>query len=166
MPIYEFYCADCHALFNFFSRSVNTTARPTCPACKKRTLERQVSLFMAGPGRAKEGEEGDLPVDGPAMEKAMESLAGEADGLEGEDPRQAARLMRKFSDMTGMKFGSGMQEALGRMEAGEDPEKIEAEMGDRMDEEDPILFPGGGKGAGRSKSRAVAPRKDPTLYEL
>jgi putative FmdB family regulatory protein len=165
MPIYEFYCADCHMLFNFFSRSVNTTAQPTCPSCRARKLERQVSLFAAVGGRGEEGPEGDLPVDDAAMEKAMESLAGEAEGIQGEDPRQAARLMRKFSDMTGMKFGSGMEEALGRMEAGEDPDKIEAEMGDRMDEEDPILFPGG-KGAGKARFREKPPRRDPTLYEL
>ena len=45
MPIYEFYCADCHTIFNFFSRTVNTRKSPLCPRCGKRTLDRQVSAF-------------------------------------------------------------------------------------------------------------------------
>jgi hypothetical protein len=28
MPIYEFYCEDCHTIFNFFSKNVNTTKKP------------------------------------------------------------------------------------------------------------------------------------------
>ncbi|MCK4728291.1 MAG: zinc ribbon domain-containing protein, partial [Desulfobacterales bacterium] len=36
MPIYEFYCEDCNTIFNFFSRSVNTTKRPPCPRCKQK----------------------------------------------------------------------------------------------------------------------------------
>jgi hypothetical protein len=30
MPIYEFYCRDCHMVFNFFARRVNTTAQRAC----------------------------------------------------------------------------------------------------------------------------------------
>lgn len=29
MPIYEFYCSDCHAIFNFLSRQMNISKRPT-----------------------------------------------------------------------------------------------------------------------------------------
>ena len=28
MPVYEFYCSDCHAILNFLSRQVNTDKRP------------------------------------------------------------------------------------------------------------------------------------------
>jgi putative FmdB family regulatory protein len=45
MPIYEFYCPDCNTLFNFFSRTINTAKQPTCPKCRTRTLERQMSAF-------------------------------------------------------------------------------------------------------------------------
>jgi putative FmdB family regulatory protein len=164
MPIYEFYCEDCNTIFNFFSKSVNTTKKPKCPACKIRTLSRQMSAF-AFTGKAKEdGDMDDLPFDEGKMEKAMNMLAGEAENMNEDDPRQAANLMRKLTDMTGMELGPGMREALKRMEAGEDPDAIEAEMGDLLGDEEPFLMPekkGGTKGAKRA-----APRRDETLYDL
>ena len=164
MPIYEFYCEDCNTIFNFFSKTVNTTKRPKCPKCKTRTLSRQVSVF-AVTGRAKEdGDLDDLPFDESKMEKAMHMLAGEADKINEDDPKQAAQLMRKLSDMTGLKLGDGMDEALRRMEKGEDPEQVEAEMGDLLEEEDPFSLPEKkGKGA---KAKPKAPMKDDTLYDL
>lgn len=164
MPIYEFYCEDCNTIFNFFSRSVNTSKKPKCPRCKTRTLERRMSAF-AVTGKAKEDSDADdLPFDESKMEQAMHMLAGEADKINEDDPRQAADLMRKLSDMTGMKLGNGMEEALSRMESGEDPDKIEAEMGDLLENEDPFLLPGkkGAVGGARRK----APRRDDTLYDL
>jgi putative FmdB family regulatory protein len=164
MPIYEFYCKDCHTIFNFFSKSVNTTKKPKCPTCKTRTLSRQMSAF-AFTGKAKEdGDMDDLPFDEGKMEKAMNMLAGEAENINEEDPRQAANLMRKLTDMTGMELGPGMQEALKRMEAGEDPDAIEAEMGDLLEDEEPFLMP---EKKGRAKgARKVAPKRDETLYDL
>ncbi len=169
MPIYEFFCPDCNVLFNFFSKRIDTATRPACPTCGRRQLERQVSLFAAT-GRAKGDEEGgdgldDLPVDESRMESAVNALAAEAESINEDDPRAAARLMRKFSDMTGLEMNKGMQEALGRMEAGEDPEQVEAELGDVMETEDPFVLPDR-KSGGRARSRARAPRRDPTLYEM
>lgn len=164
MPIYEFYCSDCHTIFNFFSRSVNTHKKPTCPKCKKKKLTRQVSLF-AFTGKAKEDSEmDDLPIDESKMEQAMQTLAGEADKIDEDDPRQAANLMRRLTDMTGLKLGAGMEEALARLEKGEDPDQIEAEMGDLLDQDDLITLPGK-KGGVSSKTRR-APYKDDTLYDL
>ena len=164
MPIYEFYCPDCNTIFNFFSRTINTTKTPDCPRCQKRKLERQMSAF-AFTGKAKETDAGeDLPFDEGKMEKAMQMLAGEADRIDEDDPRQAADLMRKITEMTGMELGEGMQEALRRMENGEDPEQVEAEMGDLLESEDPFLMPGkkGAKGAAVRRE----PDRDETLYDL
>lgn len=165
MPIYEFYCSDCNMLFNFFSKTMNTQKRPLCPRCGQVELERRMSLFATAKRREGEGGDNDTPLpdlDESKMERAMELLTREAEGLDENDPRQAARLMRKLTDMTGLSLGSGMEEALNRMEAGEDPESIEAEMGDLMEEEEPfVLKDKGPKGGGRRP-----PRVDERLYDL
>ena len=94
----------------------------------------------------------------------MQMLAGEADKINEDDPRQAANLMRKLSDMTGLELGAGINEALKRMEAGEDPDAIEAEMGDLLEDEEPFLLPDK-KGAAK-KGKRPAPSKDEKLYDL
>ncbi|MDI6774220.1 MAG: zinc ribbon domain-containing protein [Verrucomicrobiota bacterium] len=174
MPIYEFYCPDCRVIFNFLSKTINTEKRPDCPRCGKRTLEKQVSMFAApgrkgGKGEGGEGDDmlGDLPMDEQKIERAIGALASEAEGMSEDDPRAAARLMRKFSNMTGVEYGQGMQEALTRMEAGEDMENVEKDMGDLLEgEKGPFLLPGQkGKGA-RREPRRRAPYRDPTLYEM
>ena len=164
MPIYEFYCEKCNTIFNFFSKTVNTTKKPKCPKCKTKILSRQMSAF-AVTGKAKENSDADdLPFDEAKMEKAMQMLAGEADKINEDDPRQAANLMRKLSDMTGLQLGPGMNEALKRMEAGEDPDAIEAEMGDLLEEEDPFLLPE--KMDTAKKAKKPAPSRDEKLYDL
>ena len=163
MPIYEFYCETCNTVFSFFSGTVNTTKVPGCPRCAKK-LKRQLSLF-AKVSRGKEEPAGDgLPAgfDEAKMEKAMAMLAGEADRMNDDDPRQAAQLMRKLTEATGLSLGDGMEEALRRLEKGEDPDQIEAEMGDLLEGEEPFVVGGAGKRGGRK----AKPRVDETLYDL
>jgi putative FmdB family regulatory protein len=163
MPIYEFYCRKCHVIFNFFSSRMNTDKRPLCPRCGKVKLERQMSLFSRVRQRGEE-EVNPMPdIDESKLEHAMNLLGREAETLDENDPKQAANLMRKLSDLTGMNLGPGMEEALRRMEAGEDPEHVEQDMGDLLEEEDPFSF--GGQKAGKGFKRRP-PAKDETLYEL
>ena len=162
MPIYEFYCRKCHMIFNFFSVTINTEKRPNCPKCQKFKLERQMSVFSTLRNR---GEEEDTPLpdmDESKMEQAMNLLAREAEHIDENDPKQAANLMRKLTDMTGLDLGSGMEEALRRMEAGEDPEQIEQEMGDLLEEEDPFSL----KKKLRGSAKSRPPEKDDTIYDL
>ncbi len=164
MPIYEFYCKECNTIFNFFSKIVNTAKKPMCPKCKTNRLTKQISLF-AFTGKAKEdGGIDDLPFDESKMEQAMHMLASEADKMNEDDPKQAANLMRKLSDMTGLELGEGMDEALRRMEKGEDPEQIEAELGDILEEEDPFSLLA--KKAKSIKTKHKEPLRDETLYDL
>jgi putative FmdB family regulatory protein len=160
MPIYEFYCEPCNTIFNFFARSINTTAVPDCPRCST-PLKRRMSMF-ACIGRAGENDEAaDMPFDETRLTAAMGKLAAEAEGINEEDPRQAANLMRTFTEMTGVKLGDGMQEAMRRMEAGEDPDSIEADMGDVLEHEDPFA-----PVRSSAQQRRTHPRRDETLYEL
>jgi hypothetical protein len=77
-----------------------------------------------------------------------------------------ARMMRKLYDAAGMNLGKGMEEAIRRMEAGEDPDKIEEEMGDLLETEEPLLG-GEAKGGLRRLSRKFTPPNvDETLYDL
>lgn len=164
MPIYEFYCSDCHMIFTFFSKTINTKTKPVCPKCEKKVLERQMSIFSVTGNASEKNSMDDFPLDESKMEKAMQMLAGEAERINEDDPRQAADLMRKLSDMTGLQLGSGMQEALNRMEQGEDPDKIEAEMGDLLEGEEPfVVNPKKGK---TGLGKRPAPIKDETLYDL
>ncbi len=170
MPIYEFYCPACHVIMNFFARGVNPTRKPKCPHCGGRRLQRQVSMFAAGGAGGGDDEALDaMPVDERRMERAMESLAGDAEVMNEDDPQAAARLMRRFSKMTGVEFNAGIEQALQRMEAGEDPEMIEAEMGGALEADEPFILPGT-KGPGPSLKPRVkqrgAPRRDPSLYDL
>ncbi len=162
MPIYEFYCKDCNTIFNFFSRQVNTTKQPDCPRCS-RPLKRQMSTFSTI-GRAKEpGEEGMPDIDEARMERVLGELAQEVENINEDDPRQMARMMRKLTEKSGLPLGEGMEEAMARLEAGEDPQKIEQEMGNLLEGEDPLALLGkkGKKGGG-----TPLPRRDETLYEL
>src|SRR6266581_3587411 len=156
MPIYEFYCSHCHRVFNFLSRTVNTEKVPACPRCQRRDLARRVSPFAISKGRKEEpakpsGSEPDL--DEARLERAMEAMAGEMEGIDENDPRQGARFMRRMFQAAGLPVAGGMEEALRRMEAGEDPEKIEAEMGDVF-EQDP--FGGLGEKGWRCSGSATA----------
>jgi len=163
MPIYEFYCHKCNTIYNFFSRTVNTEKTPRCPSCKTIKLKRQMSIFSKiSRGKEESVDDGMPPIDEAKMEKAMSMLASEADKINEDDPRQAAMLMRKLSDATGMNLGPGMEEALSRMERGEDPEKIEAEMGDLLEGEDPFIFGPKAKKGGKRKNPLV----DEKLYDL
>jgi len=97
------------------------------------------------------------------MEQAMAGLAREAEGVTDDDPKAMAGLMRRFYEGTGTAMGEGMSEALKRFEAGEDPDSIEAEMGEALEAEDP--FAGQGPSL-RRLGRRWRPTVDPELYEL
>jgi putative FmdB family regulatory protein len=180
MPIYEFYCPHCHRVLHFLSRAVNTEKTPPCPRCHRSDLVRRAAAFAISKGRKEEPRPAAPP--GPALDeerlgRAMEALAGDMESLDENDPRQGAHLMRKLFAATGLPVAGGMEEALRRMEAGEDPEKIEEEMGDVL-EEDPLGGLLGGEGrepepdeGGKKQTlgrlrRLLPPSVDPELHEM
>jgi putative FmdB family regulatory protein len=163
MPIYEFFCEHCNVIFNFFSSRIDTTTIPICPQCGKENLERRISSF-ATIGKAKETSDDPFAgLDESKMEQAFHSLMRDAEGINEEDPKQMAALMRKFSAKTGINLGDSMEEAISRMEAGEAPEQVEQEMGNLLGSEDDFTLDALKKkvAAGRKK-----PIHDERLYEL
>ncbi len=181
MPIHEFYCPNNNKLYSFFARTLAVGAKtPRCPDNPKFRMERLLSQFSVT-GRAKE--ETALPgggpdADDPRMASVMAEMEREMAGMDenNPDPRAMARMMRKMSALTGEKLPAQMEEMMGRMEAGEDPESLEAEFGDEMK-----AFEEGGAGEGmgdveskerRKRLRAhlrslgKRPVRDPQLYEM
>lgn len=161
MPIYEFYCSDCNMIFNFYSKRIDTETKPDCPKCGKTGLERQVSMF-ATIGKASEEDEFS-GIDESKMEQALDSLMRESEGINEDDPRQMATLMRKFTERTGVSLGENMEEAISRMEQGEDPDQIEQEMGDILGDDEDFSLETMKKKVMGSKAKPV---HDDTLYEL
>ncbi len=167
MPIYEFYCADCHTVFSFLARTPNTAKRPACPRCGRAELERRVSAFAISRGLS-ESESDGAPegFDETRMEQVMAEMAREVDHVNEDDPRQMAQMMRKLFDGSGMRLGPGMEEAIRRMESGDDPDKIEEEMGDLLAGEEDSLFEPGAGGLRTLRRKLTRPSVDQTLYDL
>ena len=168
MPIYEFYCPDCHALYQFLSRRVTTKKLPDCPRCDRKKLERRPSAFAVSRGLSEPDSPAPGGPDDARLEKAMMSLAEDPSAfaaLDGDDPRAAAQFMKRLYDTAGLPVTPALEEAIRRMESGEDPEEVEADLGAALDE-DPLLGPGGEVPAKGARRRLLPPRKDPELYEL
>ncbi|HET7289119.1 MAG TPA: zinc ribbon domain-containing protein [Thermodesulfobacteriota bacterium] len=165
MPIYEFYCKKCNTVYKFYSRTIDTSTVPKCPGCKRVRLERIFSSFATLSKReSEESADAGMPdVDESKLERAMAMLEKETRGMDENDPTQAADLMRKLTDAAGISLGEGMEEALSRMEKGEDPDKIEEELGDLLGEES---FSFESKKKKRNTKSRARPNVDEKLYEL
>ena len=139
MPIYEYLCRDCNTVYQFFSRTMSPKAPPPCPkAPSHATLEKQMSGFAFHGASAKS--KTDATADGPENPATMaqvEQLMGQMEGIDENDPRAMGRLMRRMSEITGegMKDPS-MEEAIRRLEGGEDPERVEELMDSAFQEGD------------------------------
>jgi hypothetical protein len=150
-------------IFNFFSTSVNIEKRPLCPQCNKIKLAKRMSVFATSRNRSAEDDMPRPDLDESKLEQAMQLLSKEVEHVNEDDPRQAANLMRKLTEMTGLNLGHGMEEALKRMEAGEDPDQIEAEMGDLLEGENPFEFK---EKSVRIPKSQIPPGVDEKLYDL
>jgi len=158
MPIYEFACPKCRVIYSFLSKRLNPERSPVCPKCGHKKLAKQMSTFAAV-GRAKEpaagavpGDDGGPDMEDPRMMRAMADLERDMEHLDENNPKHMAHVMRKMKDA--MPPGSMPKEldvAIKRLEAGEDPEKIEADMGDVMNEFMGDEEGGGGGGGGFSR---------------
>jgi putative FmdB family regulatory protein len=139
MPIYEFACPKCRRIFSFLSKRVKPDHLPTCPKCGNKKLKKEVTRFamtrgLKPPAAATAGDEGGPPMpdlDDPRMERAMMEMERDMEHLDENNPKHMAHMMKKMKDL--MPPGTMPKEldvAIKRLEAGEDPEKIEADMGD------------------------------------
>ena len=169
MPIYEFYCPDNNKLYSFFARSqALRTAVPRCPDGEGLRMEKRLSRFSVTKGGGEgegvgEGEDILAGMDESKMEALMVEMEREMSGMDEEnpDPRQLGRFMRKMADAMGGRVPEAMQEMIVRLEKGEDPDALESEYGDAL-EDDEVLE------AFKKvrRLRADSPVRDPKLYEM
>lgn len=159
MPIYEFACPKCRVIFSFLSKRLNPERLPVCPKCGNKRMEKQLSHFAtprsSGKDEAGAGESGPgdaMPdMDDPKIMRAMGELERDMDRMDENNPKHMAHFMRKMKEM--MPPGAlpkDIDVAIKRLEAGEDPEKIEEDMGDLFGE---MGDEAGGKGGGGGYSR-------------
>ncbi len=165
MPIYEFACPKCRKIYSFLSKRVAPSHTPTCPKCGSKKLSKEVSRFAmikgAAEPAAKSDDDGgdDMPMpdfDDPKVARVMSEMENDMETLDENNPRHMAHMLRKMKDI--MPAGSLPKEfnvALKRLEAGEDPDKIEEDMGEELSKF--MGGPGGGGGGAYSK--------DPGLYD-
>jgi putative FmdB family regulatory protein len=176
MPIYEYACPHCRKIMNFFVRNPASGQAPSCPHCGRQNLERLMSRFAvksnprgraskegsfpeSGGERAGEGSGGGdddvSPAQAARFEKLMDEMGADIDKIDENDPRQIGRFLRKFGEAAGEDLGPEFREAVGRLEAGEDPEKVEELLGGALGEGEDE---GGGEGGSYTR--------DDTLYDM
>lgn len=150
MPIYEFACPKCEVIFSFLSKRVAPDRSPACPRCGNKKMSKQLSRFaMPKPDRPTDEAVPDAPGPGglpepdfsdPRVAQAMARMERDLEHMDEHNPRHMAHMLRRMKEI--MPAGStpkDLEIAIKRLESGEDPEKIEEDMGDLL---------GGGENSG------------------
>jgi putative FmdB family regulatory protein len=160
MPIYDYACPKCRVIFSFLSKRINPDRLPVCPKCGNKKMSKQITRFamtkgLKEPAAKVEGDDEPMPdMDDPRVERAMMEMERDMEHLDENNPKHMAHMMKKMKEI--MPPGAIPKEldvAIKRLEAGEDPEKIEEDMGDVLGD-----FMGGpeeegGMGGGGAYSR-------------
>ena len=173
MPIYEYYCPNNHKIFSFYAKTTAQGGKtPRCPENPNYRMVKMLSGFsITGDAEKKEDTAESLDnIDEAKLNAALAEMEREMTGMDKEnpDPRQMGRFMRKMADITGDKIPPSMEEMIGRLEAGEDPEKLEEELGGLLEEG----FPEGDTPDGREspmhklRRKTRQPVRDPNLYDI
>jgi len=159
VPIFEFLCPACNRIFSFLSLSLTPSRRPTCPKCGRTDLSRVPSAFSVGSGSktATEKPADSGPDDAAAarMENEMLRMMDGIDESDAENPRVMARMMRRMAEVSGEPMTPTMEEMFRRLEAGEDPETLEEQLGPQLESE-----------MGDEGGESGPPTRDDGLYSL
>jgi len=119
VPIYEYRCNSCQRKSSLFFRSIGQAEQAvlSCPRCGSPELRRLFSRFALGRGSRSEGEE-------------IYDFDRMMSGLDTDDPQSVARWARKMGQESGMgeELGPEFDQALDRIEDGEDPEAVMTEL--------------------------------------
>lgn len=179
MPIYEYYSPDTNRIYSFFAKTLaQGKLTPRCPDNPRARMVKLVSSFVVV-GNRKEPSAPAAPAAGdPAedarIEAAMGAMEREFGGVDENDPRAMARMMRRMAELSGEKLDEPMEEAVRKLEEGADPDSLEDQMGDAFagegGTEDGMPADAGKKpepqeGRAKFKVRRPPPTRDPTLHD-
>ncbi len=191
MPIYEYYCQDNHTIYQFYAKTLaQGKGVPKCPDNPKFKLRKLVSAFAVTtggksdePAPPQSAAAGGDSAEEARMEAAMGAMEKEFSGVDENDPKAMARMMRKMSEMTGEKIDGEMEEVVRKLEEGADPDSLEEQLGggEKPEGGDPYgddMGMGGMGGMGSDGSPPKNPkeakhrfkprpplRRDPVLYD-
>lgn len=126
-------------IYSFLSKRMHPDRLPVCPKCGNRKMVKQMSRFATvkglkepSAGGGEGSDEGPMPdFDDPRIMRAMGELERDMEHMDENNPKHMAHMMKKMKDV--LPPGTMPKEldvAIKRLEAGEDPEKIEEDMGD------------------------------------
>ncbi len=157
MPIYEYRCTKCGRISQFLVRSMATHTTPACPRCGAASMARVISRVTVIGGRkgrraaAAEAEPEPAGAVGPPPADSGDAGAGASDengfepseadvarmerlleSMDENDPRSIGRAMREMAAIAREPIEGEMEEVIRRLESGEDPDKIEEQMGDAL----------------------------------
>ena len=191
MPIYEYFCPDNNRIYQFFAKTLaQAQAIPKCPDNPAFRMVKMMSAFAvgggtkksaageggaaasgegSGPGGDAAGESGAGGMGGGGggddarMEAAFSEMEQEMGSIDENDPRAMGRMMRRMSELTGEKLDGEMEEMVRKLEEGQDPEKLEEQMGAVPGEGDEAGMGDDGDWGGGGFDRA--PSRDPQLYD-
>ncbi len=163
MPIFEFLCPACNRIYSFLSLGRAPAREPSCPRCGATALTRVPSSFaVSAPSKARPaGDAGARPGDEASaarMESEMMRMMGGLDESDAENPRVMAQMMRRLAEASGEPMTPTMHEMFRRLEAGEDPDSLEEELGPQLEAEM--------DDRGAEDGAAAPPTRDDGLYSL
>jgi putative FmdB family regulatory protein len=115
MPLYEYRCQSCqHRVSIRMSYNEYDNGHPKCSHCQSDRLQRLISRVRVG----------------RSEDSRMEALADPDNfgAVDENDPRSVGKFMRRMGSEMGEDMGPEFNEMVGRLEAGESPESIEADI--------------------------------------
>ena len=107
MPIYEFFCSDCHTVYSFFTDSPGASSSkvPTCPtgnsahALTRRPSSFATLRFSGSNGAGEDGLGALSELEDDRLADAFDSIAHEMESMGStDDPRAMAQALKRFSE--------------------------------------------------------------------